>query len=60
MPVFEDITEAVDVPMENLIQICGKGISEGLKESDEKKKRHTYWFNLMVGTPEFKAISISE
>lgn len=59
MPVFEDITEAVDVPMETLIQICGKGISEGLKESDEKKRKLHYWYSKIVGTPEFKAKSAS-
>ena len=59
MAVFEDITEAVDVPMETLIQICGKGISEGLKESDEKKRKLNYWYSKIVGTPEFKAKSAS-
>ncbi len=60
MDVFDDITESIDTTTDHLIQICARGISEGRKESLENYKKINKWYDLLIGTPEYKAVTVTE
>lgn len=55
MEILEDVSEIINIPMEELITVCSRGIRDGRRDLKNRPKRRLSWYDKWIGIPERKA-----
>ncbi len=55
LEIFNDITKVFPIPVDDLARIYTKGVTDGLKETCNRKSIISYEINRLVGTPQKRA-----